>query len=716
MKQKNRQNSSQLRRAEGFAADLRAPFIFCVLEAIILFLLCLWMTSALKENIDDSSFKIILIYVSVFYAISAGIITIVFSVKYSGIKRAKAREALLNTEINDVFGNVIDYPFTLVDVNGHIISMNRALQDILGYKGSVYGMKFSDFCPISIKSIIPRAKNREFFTEGNLDIHEGDPMPEVPVVRLANGRRYEITCYIIMYKGEDLYFTVFTDVNDHLELIEKTERESPVIAFITLDNLQELTQFVRADYRTAAAEIEKILSNWVYDMHGLLREYDRDKYLAIFSKEELDRQIEQDFDIQHRIMSLQIGDNSFPVTVSMGIASINGTIEEKEKAARDAMNIAIQRGGNQVAIKREGASGYIFIGGTHKTIENNTSIVSRVTGEILEENIRTASNIIIMGHSSPDFDSVGSCVGLARFSMSVLKECGRGDTGVNIVIDKNCDTFRICYRHLEPLGIYDKIFITRDAVNSLVTPETVLIISDVNNIFIYEAPDLAKTVNKIAVIDHHRLVSALSFNPFLQYVETTKSSASEIVAEIMEQSNYASCLHKEEAAVMLAGIMLDTHNYTRNAGSQTFAITHYLYTRGAHTNVTSEFFNEDIDEVLITSDFESRAKMYRNEIVITQMEGNRSPSEDRILASKVADRLLSVNGIEASFALIRIGNDVVISGRSKGRINVQLILERLKGGGHFDMAGAQIRESGLEASVELLKSAIDDYYEYDIKS
>ncbi len=180
------------------------------------------------------------------------------------------------------------------------------------------------------------------------------------------------------------------------------------------------------------------------------------------------------------------------------------------------------------------------------------------------------------------------------------------------------------------------------------------------------------------------------------------------------RSQYADKLHKEEAEVLLSGIMLDTNNFTRNAGAQTFEITHYLYTRGAHTGVVREFFNETLDELLLVGEFESKARIYRDCVAITWLTIDRpSTPEDRVIAAKVADKLLHVKGVQASFALVKMDNDVVISGRSKGTVNVQLILERLKGGGHFDIAGAQVRNASLTKTCELLKDAIDDYFEYD---
>lgn len=721
-KSKDKNAIPQNRRSDRFNIDLRAPFLFCIIEAAFLSLLSAAILYFSKDKTDSDFSGAVCLLFFIFYIFSAGIIFIFYSIKYARVKRALREEKMFDTEMLDMFRFVVDVPYAVTDREGKVKVMNGALEDILGYRNAVCGIDFSEICPIPINTLASRAINRDAYLDSPLtDLPEKSPLPELPVVRLSDERRYEINCYIMKIKGQNYYFSIFKDVNDYLELKEKSERESPVVAYIMPDNLQELTQYVKADYRAASAEIENILNDWTRQMHGFIREYDRDKYLVVFSKEELDKQMENDFPILQDIMSLRIGDNSFPVTVSIGIAHVDGSIEKKEREAAAALDMAIQRGGNQVAVRRADTNGFIYFGGTHKTIENNTSVISRVSGEILEDKFLSASNILIMGHSNPDFDSIGSSVGIASYAMAVInsRSDSRADSKtvrVNIIVNKECETFKICKKQLAPLGIYEDIFIDRETAQNLVTPETVLVITDVNNKYIYESPEVAQTVSQIAVIDHHRLTNTLTFDPFLQYVETTKSSASEIVSEIFEQSRYASCLHKEESEVLLSGIMLDTNNFTRNSGAETFDVVHYLYGRGAHTEVVREFFNEDIEDMRSASDLESGAELYRDEIAIACMSDYHIPSEeDRITASKVANRLLSIKGVEASFTLVKIGEDITISGRSKGKINVQLILERLKGGGHFDMAGAQLKGSSMENAYNLLKAAIDDYCEYDYK-
>ena len=711
--------SAEFRRNERFYPDLSAPMTFAFLEAVVLFLSCALLDLFFKTEQNSEIITYACYAALPIYLLTAGIVCLVYAVRSKKLRRARLESARFETEIYDMFRTVIDLPYAISDSMGKVKIINGALQDVLGFKSAMSGISLSEFCSVPIKTLISEAKNRSFYlTETIYELPEELELHESSITKLADGRRYEAISYVFKLEGENYYFIIFRAVEDYLSLYEKHEAESPVVAYIQLDNLQELAQYVRADHRSASAEAENILRDWVGGMHGFIREHTRDNYIAVFSQEELEKQIKNEFDIQKRIMALKIGDNSFPITVSMGISATGDTFGEKERNASAALHMAIQRGGNQVAVRRRDSTGYIFFGGTHKTIENNTTIVSRVSGDLLENKIKRASNVLIMGHSSPDFDSIGSCVGAARFALSVIEELNNeGDDRkipINIIVDKSAECFDICLSQLSPLGIYEDIFITPEASMDLISAETVLIICDVNNPYIFLAPNLAKSVREIAILDHHRMATTLPFQPFLQYVEATKSSASEIVAEILFHSKYGDSLHKEEAEVLLSGIMLDTNNFTRNAGAQTFEITHYLYSRGAHTGVVREFFNESLDELLTTGEFESKAILYRENVAITWMtaEDERSP-QNRIIAAKVADNLLHIKGVKASFALIKIGNDVVISGRSKGEVNVQLILERLKGGGHFDIAGAQVKNASLTKSCEMLKSAVDDYFEYD---
>ena len=697
--------------------DLRIPFAVAVAEALLLMGLFV-----LLVHLQAPGLPLIALGILIFYLITAGTVLLAFALRYAEMRRAEREAQELNTDIYRMFRSVADIPYAVVDADGSVRVINAAMQEVLGLRSPICNAPMSEICP----GMTVERLNLTVRPDPDVDTPDGffpKEIPTVPmdtkgdptVVTLKNGKRYRLSTYLLRRSGQHYYFVIFHDISRLLELLEENDRNRPVLAYIMLDNLQELTQFVRANYRATANLIEETLTRWVEDMNGMLREYDRDKYLAIFTAEMLDRCIADNFSILDRIMAIRVGDNSFPLSVSMGIADIDGTMSQRERAANAALDIALQRGGNQVALQRRGNPSPLFFGGAHKTLEANTSISSRVSAHLLEKRLQSCDGVLIMGHASPDFDAIGSAVGAYRLCRSILEKTGHGHVPVRIITNKTCDTFSICYEHLSALPEYEHVFIDKAAAQQAVTSRTVLLLTDVNNPYIFEAPaivgciSVTDGVSNIAVIDHHRLVNELPFRPFLHYIEATRSSASEIIAEILQQSVYADTLHKEEANLLLSGIMLDTHNFTRSAGARTFEITYYLYSRNAHTGVVREFFNEQIDELLVAGDFDAHTRLYDDVFAITWLSEDHVPSGgDRIAASKAADKLLSIRGVEASFALALVSDGVAVSARSKGTVNVQLIMEKLDGGGHFDMAGAQVPGDVAEA-YDRLTAAIDEY-------
>ena len=691
-------------------ADLRIPFAVCAaLGFLLLGLLALliWLGVPFLPFIG--------LMLLVLYVLPVGCVFTIYTIRYGRAQKAENLAERQSSDIYRLFRATVDIPYAVVSDDGRARVVNTAMQNILGLRSPVCNLPLEDICKGVTVDHLAAVLQKELPAEITAASATAKDAETATHVRLSDGRRYEMTVYPLDREGDLYYFLVFHDVTEYLEQLDAADRNHTVMAYIVLDNLQELTQFVRANYRATANIIEETLSGWIGSMNGMIREYDRDKYLALFSSEMLDLCIRDDFSILDQIMSIRVGDNSFPLSVSMGIADIDGSMQEREKAAKAALELALQRGGNQVALQRRGVNGIAYFGGAHKTLESNTSISSRVSAHLLEKRLESCDNVLIMGHANPDFDAIGSAVGAYRLCRSILSAQGRSQVPVRILTNKTCDTFEICSRHLAALPEYEEVFIDKAAAQQTVNSRTVMILTDVNNPTIFEAPQLVSciasdgNVSNIAVIDHHRLVGELPFTPFLHYIEATKSSASEIVAEILQQSAYADTLHKEEANLLLAGIMLDTHNFTRSAGAQTFEVTYYLYSRNAHTGVAKEFFNEGIDELMVSSDFDAHTRIYGDAFAITWLSADHTPTaEDRVAASKAADKLLGLRGVEASFAFAVVGGSVAVSARSKGKINVQLIMEKLDGGGHFDMAGAQI-VGGVTEAYNLLTAAIDEY-------
>ncbi|MBQ9759748.1 MAG: DHH family phosphoesterase [Clostridia bacterium] len=697
----------QKRNKQIFRTDLRAPLIIsAVLGTVLLGLLTL-ATAVVEEGLLIYALGLCGVYVVVM-----AVLLFAYLYRYRRVSAANEAAELMTTEVSDMFRYVVDLPYAIINEDGIVKIVSGALQDMLQYRSPVCNVPLDTFCSVPMKDIIAYAQNGAPVKDVTVT-EDGVPIDNsTPMVTEIDARNYELQCYVMRSRGKDYYFVVFKDITDLTALRRTRAEEEPVVAYIVIDSLQELAQYIRVNYRTAVNEIENKLKEWAVSLGGMLREYDREKYLMIFSRSALDRCIENKFHILDTVRNIKLGDNSFPVTISMGIGAVSGSFEDKERAASDALDIALQKGGDQAAVN-DGKSITPY-GGRVNTMYGSTTITSRVNSQHLCNLMREAGNVLIMGHRGPDYDSIGSCVGLARLAI-----CARGgdSSRIRIVVNRDHANFRICYDVLAHLPEYRSMFISGDTALDAVRSDTLLIMSDVNNVFNTELPKLTKCVDRIVIVDHHRRQDQMyEFKPLMTYIRPAVSSASELVSEMLEFSPYRDKLLKEEATLMLTGLMLDTKNFTQGAGMQTFSAVHYLYQRGAHTNVARRFFAESMSDLFTSSDIDSRTRTYRDKIAITWLSIDHPATEDdNIAVAKAADKLMTVDGIEASFALLRAENTVTISARSFNKINVQIIMQKMGGGGHYDMAGTRLQNTTLEAACLQLKEVLDDYLdnEYD---
>jgi c-di-AMP phosphodiesterase-like protein len=315
---------------------------------------------------------------------------------------------------------------------------------------------------------------------------------------------------------------------------------------------------------------------------------------------------------------------------------------------------------------------------------------------------------MIMGHKTPDCDSIGACIGMARFARTV----GGFATTVRVIIDTESDTFKACTAAISAIPEYKNIFLSGQSGIDSVDSDTLLIVVDANNFNIIESPEIAKNVKKIVVIDHHRKIADFVRPVELEYIDPSASSASELVTEMIESALPENSLLNEEADVLLSGIMLDTMNFTRTTGTRTFSAAYFLRSSGASSEKARVFFEDDITQHLAEAKFfmPENVTIYKENLAIAMSMGT-DEKYDRVAASKAAERLITVRGVDAAFALVKIGDTIHISARSTGTINVQLILEKLRGGGHFDSAGAQVNGKTMNETLVLLKGAINQYLE-----
>ncbi|MBR7112746.1 MAG: DHH family phosphoesterase [Clostridia bacterium] len=636
----------------------------------------------------------------------------------------------LNTKMHNMFKYAVGLPYAIVDEQGRVRTLNSALQKILGADDPFYRGTVSDFSGgVSLQEIIRAGIGGEDartelgkLTMETIAAKEDDaktPTETLPpssidgtIVRLPDNGRYVARAYAIMLHDRIGYLVTFTDASELLDLREKMERDMPAVAYIDVDNLEELTQYTHANYRDASRKVDDVLIGWAADMNGFLREYERDRYIMFFSQEKLRLCEEDKFStLLDRIREIRLGEYGIPVTVSIGISLDDCNMAERAAQANSALDMALQRGGDQVAVRRR--DGIRYYGGQTRPSQRRSRVQSRVVASYLLTKISVADNLLIMGHKNPDFDSIGACVGIAQLGLLA-------GIPTKIIMDLDNASFRIATERLAASHAYSDIFISGHRGLDLIRSGTLLIIVDANNFRIIESPEVANSVRqvsgKIAIIDHHRQAGEYDFEPVVNYIDPSASSATELVAEMLEQSETGNesennkLVSDEVASVMLSGIMLDTNGFTRNTGSRTLDAARYLYGKGANAEYVHSFFNQDYADYVCERSFSGCSLMQTNTVGLTWSHGTGRGADDRVAAAKEADRLLNVKGVCASFALVVIDNVVHVSGRSDGSVNVQLILEKLGGGGRFDSAGTALSDVSLETAVEDLRGAIRAYF------
>ena len=498
-------------------------------------------------------------------------------------------------------------------------------------------------------------------------------------------------------------FVLLKDVTEFSRVKKLLHEERTVVAYVLIDNIEEVMQFVQERFNKCASAVEDCLKEWVTSMGGVLRSYERDRFVVMFDVEHLEEEVVNRFSVLDKVREVRVGDG-MSVTISMGVANVTGSLADREAAALLALDLALQRGGDQVVYRSDNDTQ--FFGGKTKALYKRANVRSRVIAGEIASLVGRADNVLIMGHRFGDYDSFGASVGMARLCMCFGAK-------VNIVVNFSDVNIRHCIQRMQENEEYKNVFIDGSEGMDRIRPDTVAIVVDVNNLDNVEYPSIVRNVKNLVIIDHHRKTADFTVNPRVTYIETFASSASELVSEILEQSVSAKTLLRDEAEMLLSGILLDTKQFTRNTGTRTFAAALYLRGEGANPAETNELFKSEVSEVVKEAKFHSNVHIYRDTLAITVCEDEGDPSY-RVVAAKAADKLLLVRNVEASFTLVRIDNRVHISARSAGRVNVQLILEKLHGGGHFDVAGAQVGGKTTFEVVEMLKNAIDDYFENDL--
>lgn len=502
-------------------------------------------------------------------------------------------------------------------------------------------------------------------------------------------------------KKENEYMATlyFIDETENIRLEKQYHDSKLCVGIIMIDNYEEIMQRIPDEDKPGlTAQIEKNLYDWVAEFEGLILKSERDTFVLLMEQQYIAKLEEEKFPILDKIKEISIL-GKLQSTLSIAISTEGKSNYEKYKTAQAMIDIALGRGGDQAILRKDGK--YIFFGGRTQELEKRTKVKARIVAHALEELMTEAQNVIIMGHSNSDIDAMGASFGIYRFA----KTMGKDAYIVNETAGANLEHFIQTAKQQEE---YQEIILGKDQALTQITPETLLIVVDTHKTSYVEVPELLEKTNKIVIIDHHRRSTDFIENSILTFHEVYASSACELVTELIEYSENDVELSQIETEGLYAGIMMDTKNFTFKTGVRTFEAAAYLRKCGVDIIKVKKWFQSDLETYNKIADIVANAEIVNETIGISIYD--KEDSSSNLVCAKAADELLTISDITASFVIGNLGEKVCISGRSIGDINVQVILEKLGGGGHITLAGAQVEGMSIEEVKQELVNRINEYF------
>ena len=491
----------------------------------------------------------------------------------------------------------------------------------------------------------------------------------------------------------------FLDETDYIELLQKYNNSKVCMGIVVIDNYEELMQRATEEEKLSlTSRIEKSTYNWINKYNGVGIKSERDTYICVFEQEDVEKIKEDKFEILDEIKEIKTQDK-LQSTLSIAISEDGETNLEKYKSAKAVIDIALGRGGDQAIIKQGGK--YYFFGGRTQEVEKRTKVKARIVAEALQELMHVASNIIIMGHTNSDIDAMGSAMGVYRIAKFLEKE-------VYIVNETNGTSLDNFINDLKENEEYKDVLIDKSTALNKINQDSLLVVVDTDKRNYVEVPELLEKTDKIVVIDHHRRGTDYIENAILTFHEVYASSACELVTELIEYSENDIKLTTFEVEALYAGIMMDTKNFTFKTGVRTFEAAAYLRKCGVDIVKVKKWFQSDLETYNKISEIVAKSEIIDGNIAISIYD--KEDADANITCAKAADELLTISNITASFVIGKMGEQICISGRSIGDINVQLILEKLGGGGHITVAGAQIEGMTQEEVKQELINRINEYF------
>lgn len=591
-----------------------------------------------------------------------------------------------------------EVPYALLDHNGKILWCNQKFSEVT-QKPKDYRKTINGILPSVTKEIIQKKGD-----EQNLHIKMDKQEYRIQLKKLYFDSLAPESDVVSLEENEDfltaLYIYDETEVNRY---IRENSEQKLVSALVYIDNYEEVLDSIEDVKRSLLiALIDRKVNKYFAQVDGLIQKIEKDKYFVVFKHKYMERLEEDKFSVIEEVKTVKVG-NEMAVTLSIGIGHNAGTYNQNYDYARAAIDLALGRGGDQVVIKEENQITYY--GGKSQKVEKNTRVKARVKAQALRELMETREKVFVMGHKIGDIDSFGAAIGI----FCAARELGKQ---AHIVIDEVTTSLRPlkdCFSVEN--GYPEDLCISSETALHKVDSHTLVMVVDTNKPEHTECPELLSKTKSIVVFDHHRQSSNVVENTILSYIEPYASSTCEMIAEMLQYFSENIKLTTQEADCIYAGILIDTNNFMTKTGVRTFEAAAYLRRSGADVTRVRKLLRNDMTAYKARAEAIRRAEVYREKFAISVCPADKNLESPTVVGAQAANELLNIIGIKASFVLTQYQDKIYVSSRSIDEINVQLIMERLGGGGHLSMAGAQLTNCSVEEAKTIIKNTLDEMIE-----
>lgn len=647
-----------------------------------------------KENLNiwlAPAFLIITTILLLIFNIYAGIVGILLSIVavFAAAETINKKDSMYKEYVDklDIYFEglskkaIFNMPFSIMMLNsrGELIWYNSVLKNIVGRKESLIDEHVDEVLPGLSKQLVKDTDHQVFefaYEQKDYEIH---------------------TSYL---EKEKIILIYMIDETEKIDTLIKYENERPVILNIRLDNIDELNSNISSEKRPIVyAEIDTIITGYFHKYSSFIKKNENGKYYAVTHLSSLREMTEDKFSFVEQVRNINSG-NTIAPTLSIGISYEEENLRQNEKSSNAAVDIALGRGGDQIVVKKGDELEYF--GGKNQATEKRTKVRSRVIAHALAQLINKSTDVFISGHINPDMDSLGSAIGIWH---AVTERNKKAYIILSEVTPAIKNIYNYAIKNIE--GLEDHIISPEQAMDR-VRPSSLYIVTDNHRKNSTEAPDLFDATKSVVVIDHHRRGNDYIDNVALSYIEPSSSSASELVTEMLMYMDDNTKIGKSVADALLSGITVDTKNFTQQTSARTFEAATILKQAGADTNIVNKLFVEDLKTIKYKSEIISGANVFKDKFIIGTFDKDTEGSS--LIASQAANELITIEDIEASFVLTRHHDKTHISARSNENVSVQLIMEKLDGGGHRNMAATQL-DMTIEEAKKLLKKAIMEYIE-----